>query len=198
MTAITLPLAPLRAADVPPQPWRNGSGQTRELLAWPAGPDWRLRISLADIESDGPFSAFPGVQRWFAVIEGAGVALALAAGERRLTTASDALSFDGAEAPGCKLIDGPTRDLNLMLREGARGCMIRAVSNVTWSEPWPWRACFTSGAARWSADGGEAIDLGPNTLLSGLGSRPCKLVAADPAAPMFWLGAGLDAKEPAR
>ena len=31
------------AADVAPQAWRNGGGSTRELLAWPAGADWRLR-----------------------------------------------------------------------------------------------------------------------------------------------------------
>ena len=54
-------------ADVMPQAWRNGGGQTRELLAWPHGADWSVRISLADIEADGPFSPFPGVQRWFAV-----------------------------------------------------------------------------------------------------------------------------------
>ena len=59
----------------PPQPWRNGGGVTRELLAWPDGGDWRVRVSVADIDADGPFSAFPGVERWFAVLEGAGVAL---------------------------------------------------------------------------------------------------------------------------
>lgn len=182
-------------SDCPFIPWRNGGGRTRELLAWPAGSEWRLRISLADIESDGPFSAFPGVRRWFAVLEGAGVDLMLAAGERCLTPASDALCFDGAEAPGCRLIAGPTRDLNLMLRGGARGCMTRAVSDAPSDEPWPWRACFTSGAARWSANAREAIDLGPNTLLVGFGNGPCRLVAADPAAPMFWLGADLDAQE---
>ena len=198
MTPVTPPLTPLRVADVPPQAWRNGGGQTRELLGWPAGADWRLRISLADIESDGPFSAFPGVQRWFAVIEGAGVVLALAAGERRLTAASDPLCFDGADAPGCRLIDGPTRDLNLMLRGGARGRMIRVVNDSDWHEPWPWRACFTSGAARWSGGAGRGVDLGPNTLLGGVGSAPCRLVAADPAAPMFWLGADIDLTESAR
>ena len=51
--------------------WRNGGGRTRELLAWPDAADWKVRVSVADVESDGPFSAFPGVQRWFAVLEGA-------------------------------------------------------------------------------------------------------------------------------
>lgn len=67
------PARVLLAKDCPAMPWRNGGGQTRELLTWPAGsaPDqWQLRISRADIDYDGPFSAFPGVQRWFAVLKG--------------------------------------------------------------------------------------------------------------------------------
>lgn len=103
--------------DVAPQPWKNGGGQTRELLAWPnawpyAG-DWSLRISLADIETDGPFSAFPGITRWFTVVQSRGVVLHFGSRTVTLRPGSDPVQFDGAEAPGCTLIDGPTRDLNL-------------------------------------------------------------------------------------
>jgi len=196
-TAITPALTPLSAADVAPQAWRNGAGRTRELLAWPAAADWRLRVSLADIEADGPFSAFADVQRWFAVIEGAGVVLELPAGSRRLTVASEPLSFDGGAAPACRLVDGPTRDLNLMLRGGVRGCLLRAVDGAPWTEPWPWRACFSTGAARWYGDGGQQVDLRAATLLCGLGPAPCRLVARDAAAPMFWIGADVALAEPA-
>jgi environmental stress-induced protein Ves len=65
----------IQADQVAAQAWRNGGGQTRELLAWPNASDWKLRISRADIASDGPFSAFAGVQRWFVVISGKGVVL---------------------------------------------------------------------------------------------------------------------------
>ena len=34
------------------------------------GDDWTLRISVADIDADGPFSPFPGITRWFAVLDG--------------------------------------------------------------------------------------------------------------------------------
>lgn len=190
MTALQPPVQ-RRAADVPPQAWRNGGGRTRELLAWPPGVDWRLRISLADIDADGPFSAFAGVQRWFAVIEGAGVVLALADGERRLTTASPPLGFDGTEAPGCRLVNGPTRDLNLMLRGGARGVMARAQSGVPWAQAWPWQACFTSGVAQWHGDDGRTVDLDANTLWCTVGSAPGRLVAADPATVLLWIGADL-------
>ena len=61
--------------DVRAQPWKNGGGLTRELLAWPSRDAWSVRVSVADIERDGPFSPFPGVERWFTVLEGAGVVL---------------------------------------------------------------------------------------------------------------------------
>ena len=79
---------------VPPQPWRNGGGSTRELFTWPGGAaPWQLRISVADIERDAPFSAYPGVERWFAVVEGAGVRLQLPGGTQ------PALPHDAATKP---------------------------------------------------------------------------------------------------
>ena len=64
------------ASTATPVPWKNGGGVTRELLRLPAGSgeDWTLRISVADIAADGPFSPVPGITRWFAVLTGAGVA----------------------------------------------------------------------------------------------------------------------------
>jgi len=67
----------IRVADVPRQRWRNGGGWTRELLAAPDPQAWQLRVSVADIECDGAFSMYPGVVRWFAVLQGEGVALTI-------------------------------------------------------------------------------------------------------------------------
>ena len=113
----------INALDIVPQAWRNGGGQTRELWVWPpAGSkghdDWRLRISLADITQDGPFSAFEGVARWFTVVSGAGVVLTLPGGPLILRPGDAPLTFDGAIAPACSLLAGPTQDLNLMTRHG--------------------------------------------------------------------------------
>ena len=79
------------AATVPAQAWRNGGGQTRELLAWPAQGDWQLRISRADIDRDGPFSAFPLVERWFAVLQGHGVVLGFGGGDHTVRQGSGAM-----------------------------------------------------------------------------------------------------------
>ena len=108
-------------ADATPMPWKNGGGTTRELLAWPPGvADWHWRVSVAQVDADGPFSVFEGVQRWFAVLDGAGVELALGQGgvwqSQRVTQQSEAFGFDGALPVDCSLIEGPTQDLNLMVR----------------------------------------------------------------------------------
>ena len=182
-------LRAVAAASVAPQPWRNGGGATRELFAWPGGADWQIRVSLADIDADGPFSAFPDVQRWFAVVEGAGVVLSWPGGDRRVDSAGEPLCFDGADAPACRLVDGPTRDLNLMLRGGRGGCLSRAHSGRDHADAWPWRACFVARAARWRGADGRSRDLEAGTLLTGLPPGACRLDCAQPGAPMFWLGA---------
>ncbi|MBL8309775.1 MAG: HutD family protein [Burkholderiales bacterium] len=106
----------VRVEEAAPRPWRNGGGVTRELLAWPTADDWAVRLSVADIAQDGPFSAFDGVDRWFGVLSGAGVWLGAPAIAVRAD--GDPIRFAGESAPACRLIDGATRDLNLMLRRG--------------------------------------------------------------------------------
>jgi environmental stress-induced protein Ves len=123
-------------ADATPLPWKNGGGTTRELLAWPPGvADWHWRMSVAQVDADGPFSVFAGVQRWFAVLDGAGVELALGQGgnlqTQRLTQRSEAFGFDGALPVDCTLIEGPTQDFNLMVRSAyARAHMQRVRSTL--------------------------------------------------------------------
>jgi uncharacterized protein len=104
--------------DVAATPWLNGGGITRELLAWPHPLDWTARLSVAEVEHDGPFSHLAGVRRWFAVVSGAGVRLRIGDAIHELTTRSEPLEFDGAAHADCKLLAGPTRDFNLMLRQG--------------------------------------------------------------------------------
>ena len=122
----------IHANSIVPQSWRNGGGKTRELMAWPQGESaWQMRISLADIESNGPFSAFQDVTRWFAVVEGAGLRLRFANEEQLMTSASAPLCFDGGAPPDCELIDGSTSDLNLMIR-GCSGKMQTTLDRLAW------------------------------------------------------------------
>ncbi len=107
----------VKLADVAPTPWRNGGGVTRELAAWPPAGDWNWRMSVAEVAQSGPFSKFDGVERWFAVLAGAGVRLEVAGQAQTLGATDPPFCFDGAAATDCQLIDGSTQDFNLMLQK---------------------------------------------------------------------------------
>ena len=180
------PLAPvvLRAESVTPQAWRNGGGQTRELLVWPAASTgaananpaggassaapWQLRISRADIDASGPFSAFPGVQRWFVVLSGKGVVLQMPTLDGHtldhvLLPGHTPLHFDGALAPGCTLVDGSTQDLNLMVR-GDTACMLPVEPARAWRADFTQCGLYTACNGIWS-DGQQTLALEAHTLL---------------------------------
>jgi uncharacterized protein len=188
----------IHALEVPPQPWRNGGGSTRELLAWPSAQSWQVRISLADIAQDGRFSAFPGVQRWFGVVQGAGVGLQFADREVEQALATRALQFDGAAAPFCRLLEGATQDMNLMLRGGdaAQGCMQQVVEGVAWQSNLALRALFSTAAGVWCDDFQErrleaydflwATDAAPSAW-----RFTCDAPATAPLTGAWWLGAQL-------
>jgi environmental stress-induced protein Ves len=118
-------------AEVSANPWRNGGGVTRELLAWPDAQDWNWRLSVAEVASNGPFSRFDGVQRWFAVLGGAGVQLHLPEETHVLTVDSAPLCFDGAVPVDCQLLDGATQDFNLMLHRDRASGQMQRLSGVT-------------------------------------------------------------------
>jgi environmental stress-induced protein Ves len=110
---------------------------------------------MADIATDGPFSAFPGIERWFAALAGAGVVLAFPEGERRVITGDPPVRFDGGSAPGCRLLDGPTCDLNLMQR-GGRATMRPVEAGRLVAGLYPWK-CTDTGTVttRRSAPGAD-------------------------------------------
>lgn len=117
----------VRLDDVPPAPWRNGGGTTRELLAWPGREHWNVRVSVADVTQGGPFSSFPGVERWFAVLSGEGVKLRIGDRATDLRADSAPMRFDGGATTTCDLLGGATQDFNLMLqgRAGRAGRLER-------------------------------------------------------------------------
>jgi len=123
-----------------------------------------LRVSLADVNRSGPFSAYPGVRRWFAVVEGAGVRLAFPGAVHRVDAASAPLHFSGELAVDCELLDGPTRDLNLMTVGGA--AQMRPVrTGRLWRSDLPLRGLFTRVAGTWSDDRGRRRNLAAQSLL---------------------------------
>lgn len=117
---------------IAPMAWKNGGGITREIAVWPPGAtmdafDWR--ISVADIVANGPFSAFPGIDRQIALLDGAGVVLDARDGSfgHRLDRVGEPFAFTGDVAVDAALIDGPTRDFNVMTRRGRCRAVVEAL-----------------------------------------------------------------------
>jgi environmental stress-induced protein Ves len=140
---VTSPSAPperLALAAIAAQPWKNGAGLTRELAVEPraAGTtDFHWRISIAEVDRDAPFSAFPGIDRCITLLRGAGMRLASTDGsfEHRLDRVLAPFSFPGDLALDATLLGGACSDFNVMTRRGAWRAEVGA-----------WRRAFESGA----------------------------------------------------
>ena len=99
--------------------WKNDGGWTTEI-ARSGEDDFRWRISIAEIESDGPFSSFPGIERDLLLLEGNGIELDIDdAPPRRLVQRFERVQFAGEAKVDCRLVAGPTRDFNVMARRDA-------------------------------------------------------------------------------
>src|SRR5690606_32701791 len=110
----------LRAGDYQRERWRNGAGWTRQVHAEAAadgGAQWDWRLSIAEIDVDAPFSSFPGIDRELVLLQGNGMRLRFDDGEvHELLPPHERLRFAGERALFGELVDGPTRDFNLMWR----------------------------------------------------------------------------------
>ncbi|MBL3568083.1 hypothetical protein BV509_15990 [Rhodovulum sulfidophilum] len=121
----------IRRSDLTPAPWKNGGGLTWELAAFPEGagfPDMLWRMSLAEVASDGPFSAFPGIDRTLTVLAGRGMRLDFGGGSVDLSEDSGPLSFPGEAPVTARLGAGSILDFNVMTRRGRAAHAVIAVS----------------------------------------------------------------------
>jgi environmental stress-induced protein Ves len=150
-------------------PWKNGGGETMEIAVGP--PDASLaafgwRISLAQVDSSGPFSRFPGVDRTLSILRGQGLELAVE-GHSPVTLARDSepFRFAGDVPTVATLVRGPVTDLNVMTRRGVHRHTMERHRDVG---PWELRlrAAITGIVV---ADGAVAISCaGENATLDAL------------------------------
>ncbi|WP_027488405.1 HutD/Ves family protein [Allorhizobium undicola] len=111
----------LKSANYKTVPWKNGGGVTREVALHrdeSLHPDFMWRVSIATVAEDGPFSAFPGIDRSIAVLAGNGMVLETDGHSTTLMKDGAPHVFDGASPVHARLIAGETVDLNLMSRRG--------------------------------------------------------------------------------
>ncbi len=114
--------------SIAPQAWKNGAGLTREIAVGPrcggadaGSPDFDWRFSLASVDCDLLFSAFPGINRCIVLLHGAGMRLRSPQGEvdHRLDQALVPFHFSGDTPISAALVGGPNSDFNVMTRRGA-------------------------------------------------------------------------------
>jgi uncharacterized protein len=134
----------LRNTDYPSRPWKNGGGVTRDILVSPPDAsldDFDWRISLAQVDRDGPFSRFDTVDRTLVLLSGA---MTLHEADRRIELVrGEPVEFPGERAIEATLSGGSTLDLNVMTRRG------RAQHRVMCGPFAPrWHAKVGAGAAR--------------------------------------------------
>jgi len=116
-------MLPTPLQTLPAEPWKNGGGLTRTLAVHPPGAtltDFLWRISLAEVATSGPFSSFPGIDRTIILWRGHGMGLESAhQSTHYLNQPLQPYTFPGELPIQATLLDGPTTDLNLMLRRGS-------------------------------------------------------------------------------
>ncbi len=168
----------LRVSDYRRMRWKNGAGWTSEILKVHDSDerdtnDWAWRLSIAEIETDAPFSAFPGVERELVLLSGNGLRLRFDDGEvHELSPPHDKLRFAGERPASGELVDGPTRDFNLMWKRDAVDAQLwhrpLVGTMVLFVEPGEtWAVHLLAGQARFADDSGLGdVNLGDTAILA--------------------------------
>lgn len=141
----------LTPADYRQTAWKNGGGRTTEVAVHPPDADFARfawRASIADVVRDGPFSAFPGVDRTLVLLRGAGFTLAGVGEPFDVTARYDPVMFAGDAPLACRLHAGPVRDFNLMVRRRlARGELAVVHAEAAIVRPARFRLCYAAAGA---------------------------------------------------
>ncbi len=111
----------LSAAERPAVPWKNRGGVTSQVAVHPQGAgleDFDWRISCAQVDSTGPFSRFPGIDRIIVILEGE-LSLVVAGRDAVVLTPESApWGFPGDALTSGGPLAGTVHDLNVMTRRG--------------------------------------------------------------------------------
>lgn len=137
--------------DFVTMPWKNGGGITHEIAHVSEGGRLLWRLSMAEVATDGPFSAFPGLMRILTVIRGAGLVLRTPEGVIEAEPFRP-VRFSGDLPVDCSRIAGEVTDLNVIFdpsRIAARVTRLRGPED--WQATGP--AAFLCLAGVVEADG---------------------------------------------
>lgn len=178
----------VRRDEQPVMPWANGGGRTRQVAIEPAdgslatGFTWR--VSCAQVDSDGPFSPLPGVDRALWLWRGAGVRLSVDGVEVLLASPFARCDFAGELPVTATRLAGACEDVNVMTnrvrcRADARLVALHAGDTLRVPSSPQWLVLVLDGALVASSLVGElsanelaAPDLAVGDALRGEGAGP--------------------------
>jgi uncharacterized protein len=149
----------LRNTDYPSRPWKNGGGTTRDILVSPPGAsleDFAWRLSLAQVDRDGPFSRFDDVDRTLVLLSGA---MTLHEPDRRIELVrGQPVQFPGERAIQATVLGGATLDFNVMTR---RGRAMHSVTSSLFSYDVKMNVAFRTAIVVFALEPGLAVDNEP-------------------------------------
>ena len=166
-----------RFATLPVSQWRNGGGETREIVSWPPGDsEFGWRASIATIARSGDFSLFPGVDRVITLLQGSKVELHSSGQLLQTLRLNQPFSFRG-ELPVTATLSGATSlDFNIMTRRDQYHHAVvvtdaaqRSEMGVCWVISGEWQCGTTrlqaGEGAWWTEDGVPLTPLSAGALL---------------------------------
>ncbi|MFI1356123.1 HutD family protein [Streptomyces sp. NPDC020898] len=160
-------------------PWKNGGGTTREVASGTMqaprasteitdGFDWR--VSVADVDTEGSFSAFPGIDRVITLVEGEGMVLTVDGTPHPVGPLSP-FAFSGDAATHCRPAAGTVRNMNVMTRRSRATAQVRIIT-VTAAQGPEWACAAGETLLVMAVTEGIAVG-GPDGRETALGRLDC-------------------------
>ena len=156
-------------------PWKNGLGETLEILVDEDQHGQRFRISQAAVVEDGVFSDFQGMHRTLVLLSGQGIALAhknSAGNDSRIVLSAvlDMARFAGGDKTHAELINGRIEDLNIMVRitdtlSEVAVCVAPRTISLPSDEQCLLRAFYANQACVTTVDAKEELQLLAHSIL---------------------------------
>lgn len=166
-----------RTEALPVSKWRNGGGETREIVSFPPGAsEFGWRASIATIAASGDFSRFPGIDRVITLIDGEPVALHSPQKPPHLLRLNLPHRFRGEEAIRAQLSASASLDFNIMTRRGQFSASVQvsdiaqqSEAGVCWVIAGEWQAgehrLRRGQGVWWSGEDTAVTPLTDNALL---------------------------------
>ena len=124
----------IHSKDLIMMPWKNGGGMTAEIARGgkrTKNSDWGWRVSIALVETNGPFSIFRQIERTMSIIEGNGIDLVSPDGVSFTLSLFKIVKFDGETVLNGRLRHGSVKNFNVMVNRNLFTACLEIINTRT-------------------------------------------------------------------